>query len=338
MHNVTGKREMNRVVEFSEYGGPNVLRLVTDSQADPAEGDVRVRMSAIALNRANSMFREGTYLFEATFPSRIGTEGVGVIDAIGANVSGWRIGQRVNLLPPDSESSSGYAADFNTVSQDRLLPAPEGLGDRQAATAWIPFLTIYHLFVERELASKGKWIVLPAASSSVALAANSLAHHLGAQTIGITRTREKQEALLEAGFDALVFSEDMNIANDIKRFTPDGVDLVFDPVGGAALTELVSSVKHGGEINVYGGLDNTVTPLPVFELMKNGAKISCYTVYDLLSDPERLKAAVEFFLPLFNSGALVPVADEREFPLDQIGDAFTHLESNTQFGKVTVVV
>ena len=61
--------------------------------------------------------------------------------------------------------------------------------------------------------------------------------------IGITRTREKQEALLEAGFDALVFSEDMNIANDIKRFTPDGVDLVFDPVGGAALTELVSSVE-----------------------------------------------------------------------------------------------
>ena len=130
MHNVTVKREMNRVVEFSEYGGPNVLRLVTDSQANPAEGDVRVRMSAIALNRANSMFREGTYLFEAAFPSRIGTEGVGVIDAIGANVSGWRVGQRVNLLPPDSESSSGYAADFNMVSQDRLLPAPEGLDDR----------------------------------------------------------------------------------------------------------------------------------------------------------------------------------------------------------------
>ena len=329
---------MNRVVKFSEHGGPDVLRIETESPADPATGEVRVRMSAIALNRANTMFRAGTYLSEATFPSRIGTEGVGIIDAVGANVSGWQVGKRVNLLPPANESLSGYAADFNTVPQDRLLPAPAGLSDRQAATAWVPFLTIYHLFVEREWAAKGRWIVLPAASSSVALAANSLAHHLGAKTIGITRTRNKQGALEAAGYDALVFSEDKRIAHDIKQFAPDGVDFVFDPVAGSALADLVTSVKRGGEINVYGVLDPGVTPLPIFALMNSGAKISCYTVFELMNDPERLKAAIDFFLPLFGSGALVPVADEREFSLDQIGDAFRHMESNTQFGKVTVTV
>ncbi len=329
---------MNSVVKFSEYGGPDLLRIETESPADPAPGEIRVRMSAIALNRANAMFREGTYLSEATFPSRIGSEGVGIIDAVGANVSGWQVGKRVNLLPPANESLSGYAADFNTVPQDRLLPAPAGLNDRQAATAWVPFLTIYHLFVERELAAKGRWIVLPAASSSVALAANSLARHLGARTIGITRTRNKQGALETAGYDALVFSEDKSIANDIKQIVPDGVDFVFDPVGGAALADLVTSVKRGGEINVYGALDPGVTPLPIFALMNNGAKISCYTVFELLNDPERLTAAVDYFLPLFDSGALVPIADEREFSLDQIGDAFRHMESNTQFGKVTVTV
>ncbi len=330
--------DMARVVKFSEHGGPDVLRVETESPTDPAPGQVRVRMSAIALNRANTLFRAGTYLSEATFPSRIGTEGVGLIDAVGANVSGWQVGKRVNLLPPANESLSGYAADFNTVPQDRLLPAPAGLSDRQAATAWVPFLTIYHLFVEREWAAEGKWIVLPAASSSVALAANSLARHLGAKTIGITRTRNKQEALETAGYDALVFSEDKCIAKGIKQIAADGVDFVFDPVGGPTLADLVMSVKRGGEINVYGVLDPGVTPLPIFALMNNGAKISCYTVFELLSDPKRLKAAVDFFLPLFDSGALVPVADEREFSLDQIGDAFRYMESNTQFGKVTLTV
>ncbi len=329
---------MNRIVEFSEHGGPDVLRIETESPADPAPGEIRVRMSAIALNRANTMFRAGTYLSEATFPSRIGTEGVGIIDAVGANVSGWPVGKRVNLLPPANESLSGYAADFNTVPQDRLLPAPAELNDRQAATAWVPFLTIYHLFIERKWAAKGRWIALPAASSSVALAANSLARHLGAKTIGITRTRNKQRVLEAAGYDALVFSEDKCIAKEIMQITPDGADFVFDPVGGSALTDLVTSVKRGGEINVYGALDPGVTPLPIFALMNNDAKISCYTVFELLNDPERLKAAVDFLLPLFDSGALVPVADEREFSLNQIGDAFRYLESNSQFGKVIVTV
>ena len=106
---------MTRVVEFSEYGGPDVLRIETVSPADPSPREIRVRMSVIALNRANAMFRAGTYLSEATFPSRIGTEGVGIIDAVGSNVSGWQVDERVNFLPPANENLSGYAADFNTV-------------------------------------------------------------------------------------------------------------------------------------------------------------------------------------------------------------------------------
>lgn len=186
---------MTRIAKFYEYGGPEVLRVESINPHEPGPGEVRVRMKAIALNRANALFREGNYLYEATFPSRIGTEGVGVIEAISTGVDGFEVGQRVNILPPDNESESGYAADVNIVPKEKLLPAPDGLGDRQAATAWIPFLTVYHLFVEQGQAAEGRWIILPAASSSVSLAANSLAHHLGAKTIGITRTTLKKAAL-----------------------------------------------------------------------------------------------------------------------------------------------
>ena len=148
---------MGRVVTFDEYGGPEVLKFEPISTSpEPGPGEVRVRMNAIALNRANALFREGIYLYEATFPSRIGTEGVGTIEALAPDVDGYQIGQRVNLLPAENESTGGYAADVNIVNKDLLLPAPDGLDDRHAATAWVPFLTLYHLFVEKSNASKGK--------------------------------------------------------------------------------------------------------------------------------------------------------------------------------------
>lgn len=327
---------MARIVRFNEYGGPKVLTVESWEPPEPGPGQVRVRMKAIALNRANALFREGNYLYEATFPSRIGTEGVGVIEATAPDVDGFHVGQRVNLLAPENESKNGYAADINIVPREALLPAPDGLDDRQAATAWVPFLTLYQLFVERGQAAAGRWIVLPAASSSVSLAANSLAHHLGARTIGVTRTAKKKAALEAAGYDALVISEEEDITARIMRITGSGADFVFDPVGGRQLEKLVACVKQGAEVNIYGLLDPEGTPLPVLPLMKSGAKLGCYTVYELLSDPARLKAAVDYYLPLFKLGEIVPVADDRNFTLDQIADAFRHMESNTQFGKVIV--
>lgn len=327
---------MKRVVKFHEYGGPEVLEVESLDPAEPSIGQVRVQMKALALNRANSLFRSGNYLSEASFPSRIGTEGVGIIEAVGEGVVDFNVGQRVNLLPSGNESEDGYAADFNIVPKELLIPAPDGLDDRHAATAWVPFLTLYQLFVEQGLAAPGKWVVLPAASSSVSLAANSLAHHLGAKTIGLTRTSAKKEALEAAGYDAVVISEDEDIAARIIEITGGGSDFVFDPVGGAQLEKLVSSVKRGGAINVYGLLDSSGTSLPIFQLMNSGATISCYNVYELISDHQRLKAAIDYFLPLFTTGKIAPVVDDLALSIDQIVGAFRHLESNTQFGKVVV--
>lgn len=333
---MTQTTENMRVVHFDQYGGPDVLSLQRVARPEPGAGEVRVRMKGLALNRANALFRDGNYAFEAQFPSRIGTEGVGVIDALGTEVSGFNLGQRVNLLPPLSESASGYAADFNIVNQEYLLPSPQALDDRHAATAWVPYLTLYSLFVEQKLAAPGKWLVLPAASSSVSLAANNLAHHLGAKTIGITRTSAKAQALKAAGYDAIIIAEEEDIAPRILDISEGGADFVFDPVGGAQLEALIRSVKPGAAINVYGLLDPAQTPLPIFALMDSGATLSCYSVYELVSNPQRMQAAIAYLLPLFDSGQLTPVVDEQHHSLDQIQAAFSHLESNQQFGKVVV--
>jgi len=327
-----------KIITFSEYGSPDVLCIETETQSTPGPSEVKLRMSAVALNRANAMFREGIYVYEAAFPSRIGTEGVGTIVEIGSEVTDWSIGQRVNLLPPENESRDGYAAEYVIAPQSKLLPTPEGMSDRIAATAWVPFLTLYHTFVEQKQAAEGRWIVLPAASSSVALAANALAHQLGAKTIGLTRTREKQSLLEQEGYDALVISGEENVPERIMEITSGGADFIFDPVGGPALETLAASIKPGGEINVYGALDAEVTPLPIFALMTSGAKISCYMVYELLNDPVRLAKAIDYFMDLFENSQLAPVADKNEFSFAGISEAFRHMESNTQFGKIIVTI
>ncbi len=325
-----------QLVNFDQYGGPEKLTLNTVSRPEPGKGEVRIKMTGLALNRSNSLFLNGNYLFDASFPSRIGTEGTGIVDALGVGVTSVELGQRVNLLPPQNESESGYAADFNIVPSQSLLPSPTGLDDRHAATAWVPYLTLYHLFVEKGLAAEGKWVVLPAASSSVSLAANNLAHHLGAKTIGLTRTDVKAQALKDAGYDAVVITQKEDISASIKKITGEGADFVFDPVGGSQLESLIASVKPGAVINVYGLLDPADTKLPIFTLMNSGATISAYTVYELVTDPIRMKSAIEYFLPLFNNGSLTPTVDSQHFSLDQISEAFSHLESNDQFGKVVI--
>lgn len=331
---------MNRVVKFSEYGEAHVLNI---EQLDSTElavdkGQVRVKVQAVALNRSDSLFRQGQYIFDATFPSRICVEGVGSIDAMAEDVEGFSIGQRVGLLAPADISSSGYAADFAIVDKNLLLPIPDNMDVRHAATTWVPFLTVYHLFVEQHKAKEGSWIVLPAASSSVALAANNVARYLGAQTIALTRTSRKKEELLAVGYSEVIVSEDEDVTARIKEITGGGADFIFDPVGGPQLKELVAAVNPGADINIYGVLSSENTVLPIFEMMQSGARLSSYSVYELLQDPVRLKQAINFYLPLFESGKLLPVVDTTEFTLDSIVDAFKHLESNTQLGKVVLTV
>lgn len=328
---------MNRITLFKEYGSADVLKIETEDKPELISDDeVLVKMSAYALNRANVLFREGNYIYDAEFPSRIGAEAMGVIEQIGKNVSYFKIGDRVNLLPPENESKSGYFSDFNIVHKKSLLPVAESLSDLEAATCWVPYLTLYKIFVEDNYSKAGNWIILPAASSSVSLAANQLAKHMGAKTIGITRTSKKVKKLLQFGYDAVVVSQEENIEERIKEITGGGADFAFDPVGGKDLVKIINSLKNGSELCVYGILSGSTTELPIFPLMFSNVKIFCYSVYELFTDPERLKKAVSYFLPLFEQRKLLPIYDELVLDLDKIVDAFKYLESNEQFGKVVI--
>ena len=174
---------MTRTVLFHELGGPEVMRLEDVEVGDPGPGEVRIRVDAIGLNRAEALFRSGHYIEPAKrFPARLGTEAAGVIEAVGSGVTGLRPGEPVSTVPAFSQNDYGVYADQAIVPAAAVLRRPEGLGAVDGAAVWMPYVTAYGALVEVGGLRAGDTVVLNAASSSVGLAAIQVADRVGARS------------------------------------------------------------------------------------------------------------------------------------------------------------
>ena len=138
------KEVMAKIVHFHEKGGPEVLKLEEVTLSPVAENDVRFRVHAIGLNRAESMYRKGAYLQDYTWPSRIGYEASGVVEAIGKNVAGFAPGDAVSVVPGSiSMASYGTYGEVADLPANRLIQNPDWLLHTDAAAAWIQYVTAY---------------------------------------------------------------------------------------------------------------------------------------------------------------------------------------------------
>ncbi|NUR41255.1 MAG: alcohol dehydrogenase catalytic domain-containing protein, partial [Streptomyces sp.] len=172
---------MARTVRFHEVGGPEVLRLEDVPVGEPGPGELRVRVDAIGLNRAEVLFRGGQYIEPVKeFPARLGTEAAGVVEAVGAGVTGFAAGQPVSVVPAFSMNEYGVYAERAVVPARAVLHRPEGLDAVAGAAVWMPYVTAYGALVEVAGMRAGDTVVLTAASSSVGLAAIQVARSVGA--------------------------------------------------------------------------------------------------------------------------------------------------------------
>src|SRR5690606_7179821 len=173
---------MARVTRVHELGGPEVLRIEDIEVGDPGPGEVRIRVAAVGLNRAEAMYRSGRYPIKPELPTLIGYEGVGTIEALGEGVSGYKEGDRVCVLPMIRQGDYGIGAEQAIVPARILLPAPPGLTDAEAASIWMQYMTAFALV---EVADVGldDGVIVRAASSCVGLAAIQLTNWAGAVSI-----------------------------------------------------------------------------------------------------------------------------------------------------------
>src|ERR1700738_1467869 len=322
---------MSRTIKFAKAGGPEVLEFVEVQVPAPGPNEVRIKVKAIGINRAEAMWRVDDYIEPVKkFPAGLGYEAAGSVDAVGKDVSGFAVGDDVNVIPSFSLNDYATYGEVILVPDPAVVRQPKALSFTEAASIWMMFVTAYGALIEDAKVTKGDFVLIPGASTSVGLAAIQIANYGGATTIALTPSSTKKQQLLDAGAVHVIATEEVDLVGEVMRITHgQGARVAFDPVGGPSFPKLVSALAFGGIIYIYGLLGTGVTPLPVLEMIAKVTTIKAHNIWLTSGDETRRKAAIEFVTKGLQAGALKPVID-RTFTFDEMADAHRSLEHRGQ--------
>src|SRR2546422_3159848 len=323
-----------RAVIITRPGGPEVLQIQERPTPEPGVAQIRVRVKASALNRADILQREGNYPVPPGVPADIiGMEYVGEVDALGPSASLWKAGDRVMGIV----GGAGHA-EFLCVHEREAMPVPESMSWEEAAAIPEAFLTAYDALFNRLQVRLGETLVIHAVGSGVGTAAVQLARVDGATVVGTARTAEKLERAkllgLHIGIDASRGDWPALVEAEVGR---ERMHAVMDLVGGNYLEGNLRVLSLRGRIVVVGLTAGGTAPLSMHLLLRKRLTI-VGTVLRARPLEEKITLAREFserVVPLFDAGRLRPVVD-RVFPFDEIGDAHELMESNKTFGKIVL--
>ena len=330
---------MSRSIMFAKAGGPEVLEYVETQISDPGPHEVRIKVKAIGLNRAESMWRKDKYVEPVIFPAGLGYEAAGFVDAVGKDVAGIAVGDVVSTIPFFSMKKYPIYGEIVIVPDHVVVKHPKSLSFAEAASIWMMFIAAYGALVVDAKVTKGDFVIIPAASSSVGLAAVQIANYAGATSIALTRTSEKKKRLLEAGAAHVIATEEQDMVAEVTRITDGkGARVAFDPVGGPNFSKLISALAFEGIVYIYGTLDeDAATTIPVLEMIAKMPTVKGYSIRSISGTEASRKASVDYTLKGLETGALKPIID-RTFTFDDMVEAHRYLESGGQFGKIVVTV
>jgi NADPH:quinone reductase-like Zn-dependent oxidoreductase len=324
------------IVRFHKLGGAEVLQLEDLPLPAPGQGEVRLRVKAIGLNRAEVMFREGKYLQQAVLPSKLGYEASGVVEAVGPGVDAGWVGKAASTVPSFSASDYGVYGEVAIVPAYALAEYPAKLTPVEATSIWMQYLTAYGALILHGRIGRGDFVLITAASSSVGIAAIEIAKAEGAVSIATTRTAKKKAELLAAGADHVIVTDDENLVARVKEITGGkGARVIFDPIAGPGVEQLAEVAAPGGTIFVYGLLSLAPTPFPLYAALGKGLSVRGYTLFEVVADAGVRKTAEKYVYDHLAKGSFKPRVD-KTFPLAQIVEAHRYMESNQQIGKIVV--
>lgn len=328
---------MSKVIRVHRHGGPEELRTEDLEVGEPGPAEVRLRVEAIGLNRSEAAFRAGQYPVPPTFPTLIGFEGVGVIEAVGPGVQGFAPGERFCVLPNFRLGEYGIYGERAIVPVRSLIAPPPGLSTLEAASIWMQYFTALAI-IEIARATVGDYVIIRAASSSVGLAAIQLANWAGAVPIATTRKSTKTAALKKLGAAHVIATDEDDLVAEVQRITGGkGARIIFDPVGGPEVEQLAQAAAREGIIFIYGGLSGKPTPYPHWPMALKGLSLRGWVASSIWGEPERFARNRNLILHGLASGHLKPVI-AKTFPFSQMVAAHRYLESNQQLGKIVVTV
>jgi NADPH:quinone reductase-like Zn-dependent oxidoreductase len=329
---------MPRLYRFHQLGGPEVLQVVDEPVCEPGSGEVRLKVQAVGLNRAEALFLRGQYLEQAKLPAGVGYEAAGIVEAVGRDVDKSWIGKRASTIPAFSMNQYAMLGEVVIAPVAALSEYPPNLSPVEGAAIWMQYLTAYNGLIHAAHLAKGDFVIISAASSSVGIAAIEIANAEGAISIATTRTSSKKDELLSLGATHVIATEEEDFLARVREITQGrGARVAFDPVSGPFLDTLCKAAAVGAIIVEYGSLSMKPAALPIALVLTKLLTIRGFTLMEITRDPALLAIAKKYVYDRLADGRFHPKI-AKVFPFDQAIEAFKYLESNAQVGKVVIFV
>ena len=322
---------MARAIRFHQTGGPEVLKLETVEAGEPGPGEARVRHAAIAVNFIDIYVRTGRY--PAPLPSGLGSDAVGVVEAVGAGVTDIAAGDRVGyLLGPQ-----GAYSDVRVMPAAVLIKLPDGIADRSAATLIMKGMTVQYLFRQVYPLKGGETILYHAAAGGVGLLACQWARAIGVTMIGTVSSEEKAEIARANGCAHTIIYTKEDVAARVREITGGkGVPVVYDSVGKDTLDASINSLAMRGTLVSNGTSSGPVVIDTMTLAVKGSLWVTRPAMVHYAAPRSHLLTMADELFALVLAGKIV--SEPRQvFALDQAADAHRALESRGTTGATILI-
>jgi NADPH:quinone reductase-like Zn-dependent oxidoreductase len=327
---------MPKAIRFNRLGGPEVLHMEDLPERQPGPGEVLLKVEAVGLNRAESMYYHGFYMEKVNLPSGLGYEAFGKVIAVGPEVDPTLIDKRFGTIPGYSMNQYPVLVEEAIVPASVLAAVPDSFSVVEGAAVWMQYCTAYGALVPFGKVAAGDFVIITAASSSVGLAAIQIVKAQRGISIATTRTSDKKEQLIALGADHVIVTEEEDLVALVQSITGGkGARVVFDPVGGDFINTLAQATANGGTIFLYGMLSGKPTPFPMAAFGRT-IGIFGYTFGELRGAPE-WETMKKYIYDRLADGSFKPEI-ARTFPFEQTVEAYRYLESNKQIGKIVITL
>ncbi|MCG8594780.1 MAG: quinone oxidoreductase [Kiloniellales bacterium] len=324
---------MSKAVRIHAPGGPDNLRYDDVEVGDPGPGEVRLRQTAIGLNYIDVYHRTGLYPL-GDLPHAIGMEAAGVVDALGAGVTGLKVGDRVAYAAPPV----GAYAEVRLMPADRVVILPDAISDETGAAMMMQGMTVEYLIRRTYRVKAGETVLLHAAAGGIGLIACQWLKHLGATVIGTVGSPEKAELARAHGCDHPVNYREESFVERVKEVTGgQGVPVVYDSIGKDTWDDSLDCLRPMGLMVTFG---NASGPVPPINLGVLGQKGSLYvtrpTLMTYTAKREDLEASAQALFEVVLSGA-VKIEVHQTYPLAETAQAHRDLEGRKTTGSTILL-
>ncbi|HZJ11202.1 MAG TPA: NADPH:quinone oxidoreductase family protein [Methyloceanibacter sp.] len=321
-----------RVAQFSEFGGPQALRLEQVADPSPGPDDILIKVTAVGLNFFDTLLLRNEYQVSPPLPFSPGAEIAGTIEGLGANVANFQLGQRVVAY------IGGNGCREKAVTKAKnAVPIPEGVSDEVAAGITITYGTALHGLKDRADLKAGETVAVLGAAGGAGLAAIEIAKLMGARVIAVASSGDKLAFAREHGADEGVNYETEDLKARLKQLTaPKGVDVLYDPVGGGYAEPALRAMAWEGRYLVLGFASGTIPRIPLNLVMLKGcAIIGVFWTAFVERQPEKHRANMLEMLDWCRKGLISPHI-HASFALIETAKALSLIEGRKVTGKVII--